>query len=768
MLSFRSLRVRIAVIMALLVALVLTLMVVLVSVANLRVFYQQGADELQRGEYIFRNLLAQHDQQMTQAAQLLAADFGFRSALASRDAPTIMSALDNQRERIGASLALLSDLDGQLIVDDGVPRVYPFPKLLADARRDGQASGIRLFDGQAYRVVIVPVRAPLTIGWVSMGMPVDDQMAAEFQRLSGLEVSFMLMGSAAQGKVLSSTLPTLVRQALATVNPRDERLHLAGQPYQSRLLVLDQNPTNAEHVDVLLQRSMADILAPFYVLLQAMLVLAVLSLIVVALVSVRIAGVVTRPLHRMVLVAQRIQAGQYAQQIESLDTIEMAELGSALTHMQSAIAAREDRILNLLYRDGLTGLHNRAGFIDVLEQRLISKAAQTVVLVNIDRFQQINDTLGHPFGDEVLVAFAHQLERVMVGHTIEVGRLSGDEFAILIEGSADWAGLIDRLVAHFEQPLQVMDRSLDVRATIGYAHYPQHSDRAVGLICCADEAMYIAKEKRLRHLVYDPHRQQFQEAHLSLLGELKHAVEHDELMLYYQPKVQLSTGQVHEAEALIRWQHPDRGFIPPNAFIPFAEQTGYIRDLTRWVIRRGCLDAAKMAAVGQQIRVSVNVATRDLQDAQLPVYIAQCLHEAQLSPTQLCLEITESGVMEESAVVMAHLIQLKDMGVSLSIDDYGTGYSSLAYVRQLPISELKIDQSFVRGVAAHNTDAMIVRSTIELAHSLGFKVVAEGVETEEISQVLTHLGCDVAQGYLYAKPLALPEFLAWLQARIAQ
>ncbi len=760
-----SLSTRIAGILTLLVLLMSLLGVSLIGVANFRLFETQASRELERGERIFRNLLQQHDQQLIQAAQLLTADYGFRSAVASSDTPTIRSALDNQRQRIQAGLAFLSSPEGRVIADSG-SRVgeespYPFPGLLAQAEKEGKASGIVAIAGKAYVVVIVPVKAPLIVGWLTMGVPVDDAMATDFQSLSGLQVSFVQKDYRGW-QVVSSTLPEADRKALAEKSLLNGILNLSKTAYESRLIPLAS--IARQDMAVVLQRPMDELLVPFYALLKMMMALVVVGLVLNALVSLRIARVVTKPLQLLVESARRIRDGDYQHTIPRPTTRELQGLADTLGHMQTAIAERESHILHMVYHDSLTGLLNRRGFLYEAEKRLQPGHDHTVVLLNIDRFQQINDTLGHPFGDEVLIAFAQQLRRSIPAQ-VTVARFSGDEFALLLPHPLSWVELINGLRQRFEEPIQVGDRSLDVRATMGFAHYPEHATEAIALMCCADEAMYVAKASRSPARAYNPERKQFREDHLSLLGQLKKAVEGDQLMLYYQPKVSLLTGEVHEAEALIRWQHPQRGFVPPVEFIPFAEQTGYIRELTQWVIQRGCRDAATLLAQGRSIRISVNIATRDLLDLHLTDYVSRCLEKSHLPPEYLCLEITESGMMEESELVMDNLQQLRRIGVSLAIDDYGTGYSSLAYVRRLPVSELKIDRSFVVGVADSHADAMIVHSTIELAHSLNFKVVAEGVETEAVSNRLRELGCDIAQGYLYSRPLSFADFQGWLLSR---
>jgi len=310
-------------------------------------------------------------------------------------------------------------------------------------------------------------------------------------------------------------------------------------------------------------------------------------------------------------------------------------------------------------------------------------------------------------------------------------------------------------------------RALDLRASVGAAGFPEHGDDATDLLRCVDLALYRAKRSGERQALYDPSYRTFRQEHLSLLGDLQRAVERNELTVYYQPKVHLASGRADEAEALVRWMHPERGFVPPGDFIPFAEQTGYIKEVTRWMLAHVIKQAGAWAEAGRPVKVSVNLSTRDLLDSTLPQQVAERLEQARLAPEYLCLEITESGFMEDPSHALGILRKLRALGVGLAIDDYGTGFSSLAYLRQLPITELKIDRAFVLELDHNASDALIVRSTIELGQRLGLKVVAEGVETQAIVDVLTEMGCDLIQGYFYSKPLPAEAFLKWRAERLA-
>ena len=764
----QTLRFRVTLLFTTLLAVVLGVSFFMVSAANLSIFEDQAEQELETGQRVFNRLLEQNSKLLIQATQVLVGDFAFREALATADGPTMLSALQNHANRLGAQLVLLSDLQGSVPADNvGIARdgLYPFPDLMKTVRQDGVASAIKVVKGEAYELVVVPVKAPVVIGWITLGVKLTEKVAQDLKEMSGLEVTFLTRGQDGRWHSFASTLPAAELKDLLSQPARlhDKRLELAGAPYQTRMLSIASSSGDGDKVYAVLQRPLKEILAPFYALQKALLGLALASLLLCILASFKVAGVVTKPLQRLVAVAKKIRDGSYAETVERPETSELAELADSLDHMQSAIAGREQEILALAYRDTLTGLLNRAGFLSELGRRLDSpQQAQTVMLLDLDRFQQLNDTLGHAAGDRVIMRIGFWLHAEVARYGGVLARLGGDEFAFVVDGN-DYQEVLQSVLQGFERQLAVDEKKLDVRASIGIACYPEHATTAQDMLRCADEAMYVSKRKKCTVSVYDAAKRQFREEHLSLLGDLKEALNQEQLMLYYQPKVALDGSGHCEAEALVRWEHPVRGFVPPFEFIPFAEQTGYIREITHWVIARACIDAADLLAQGMPVRISVNLSTRDLLDPALPAFVDNCLKMAALPKEYLCLEITESGVMEDPDKALETLHALRNMGMALAIDDYGTGYSSLAYVKQLPVSELKIDRAFVKEVVESEADAMIVRSTTELAHSLGFTVVAEGVETLEISDKLRELGCDYGQGYYYAKPLPLAAFQQWLQ-----
>ena len=419
--------------------------------------------------------------------------------------------------------------------------------------------------------------------------------------------------------------------------------------------------------------------------------------------------------------------------------------------------------------DGLTGLPNRTLYGDRLQQGLLQvgrEAGQpTVFLMDLDGFKDVNDTLGHAAGDELLQEFAARLrQEVRSGDTL--ARLGGDEFVIVAALQPhDVLPLISRIQAAVERPFSVRGLPIGLELSIGVAQHPEHGADVETLTRHADIAMYTAKRTRAGWAVYDAAMGDRDTGTLTIITELRRAIENAELVLHYQPKAAFETGEVNSVEALVRWQHPVRGLVLPSDFIPLAQQTTLITPLTRWVLDEALGQCRRWQDEGLVVAVAVNLAPRDLLDEQLPGYLKKLLKKWELAPTSVELEITESAVVSEPA--RAVLERLGAMGVRLSIDDYGTGYSALDHIRRLPVNEIKIDRSFVARMLNSDDDAVIVRSTIELARSLGLDVVAEGVEDEETWASLKALGCDLAQGYALGRPVPADELAALVLSRQA-
>lgn len=416
--------------------------------------------------------------------------------------------------------------------------------------------------------------------------------------------------------------------------------------------------------------------------------------------------------------------------------------------------------------DPLTGLPNRA----LMNERLASALAEAdrrsdpvaLLMVDLDQFKEVNDALGHEYGDRLLVELARRMARHL-RHCDTIARLGGDEFAILLTTGADEEGAREvgrRLLEICEEPFQVDDYRLQVSASIGIAIAPDHATSADVLLRRADGAMYRAKGSGGGISVYFPGQDQTNVRRLQLLADLRDAVASEAFIVHYQPRVDLATMCTVGVEALVRWDHPEHGVLLPAEFIELAEVSGAIRVLTHAVTARATADVAALGGVGASLGVSVNLSVRNLYDPTLADWVARSLEESGLPPGQLCFELTESQLMDDPSVALEALDRLRDVGVRLSVDDFGTGYSSLAYLRDLPIDEVKVDRRFVADL--EHGDARIVRSVVELGHNLGLQVVAEGVESTVALDQLRHLGCDSVQGFALAPPMPVDALARYL------
>ncbi len=418
-------------------------------------------------------------------------------------------------------------------------------------------------------------------------------------------------------------------------------------------------------------------------------------------------------------------------------------------------------------KDKLTGLANRASFYahvtNAFEQD--ASAPGALILIDLDRFKDVNDSLGHEAGDALLQEVADRLSSVLRDDDL-IARLGGDEFAIYLGGvpNEETATRIARKVHDaLDEPFESLGIIIDVEASVGIAVAPDHGTDVHRLLQRADVAMYSAKRSKAAFEVYDERVDPHSADRLAMTSDLRRAVDNDEFVMHYQPKALLDDGRVEGVEALLRWQHPERGMVPPGVFIPIAEENGLMKPITLWVVDEALRQAAIWRRQGIALTISVNISVQNLHDARLTDDIAALLNKHEAGADWLRLEITESAVMEGPESALLRLTGLADMGLELSMDDYGTGYSSLTYLKRMPLTELKIDRSFVQNITADQKDALIVGSTIELGHSLGLRVVAEGVEREEDWIGLQMLGCDVAQGFFLGRPMPPEGLVAWLE-----
>jgi diguanylate cyclase (GGDEF)-like protein len=749
-----ALRTRIAVTFLLLLAAVLAAALVAVSQTNRGNATREAERQLDAGSQAFSRLIDSNRRQLTFAAHVVAADYGFREAVSTRDTDTLVSVLENSGKRIGAAMVVLTSLNGEVMAASGShlkPGTrFPLPPVQKDSTDGDSASGVMVDNGRVYQLVAVQVASPLPVAWIAMGFELDQDAATHLADITGLAVTLSVR-SAGRWTDVVSTLPAGAARSGDVVTRR-----------------IELSKSSQTEIVAVLSRSLAAARAPFESLTRVLFYIAAISLVAFAFAAFWLARNITKPLKNLTQAVDRMRSGNYEVALGLQRRDELGVLAEGLQLMQTAVQSRDRSIRRLAYDDTLTGLMNRTAFGAALGRALetADDAPLAVAVINLDRFRRINEHLGYSVGDAVLTKMAARLAAVPSVNSA-VARLAADQFAAFARLPDDvnlqaWGA---SLVMALADPVFVESQPIDITATLGLALAAEGATSADELMRCADLALERARREKRVLAVYEAAIKPEARDQLSLLGELRHAVEHDELRLFFQPKIELKTGRVSGAEVLLRWQHPTRGLLSPAEFIPFAEQTGFIRRLTRWTLNRAVAQGALWHKAGNALPLAVNISADDVGDVRLDSRVAGLLTRHQLPPALLTLELTESGFIEDPTRALRMLDAIAALGVSLSIDDFGTGYSSLSHLARMPVHELKIDRSFVQGLESDAEFAHVVRSAIDMGHGLGLKVVAEGIETEQAAARLREFGCDIAQGYLYAKPMPLIAFESWLQGR---
>jgi diguanylate cyclase (GGDEF)-like protein len=782
---FRSLESRIATLFLALLVVVQVISLLVIQHGIARNERNSISHELTNGEKVLSSLVEQNAQKLRLRAQVVARDTAFVQAIGNtenfEDLPTLQSALINSGLRARADLTMLINGNRQVVIPAALLNSEVLNQLalslLDQADQSDGASAIAIIDHKPYQIIVMPVKAPITIAWVVMGFAIDHHLATDMKELSALDTVLLTRTGNQPWYSVASTLSntnatSIVKNLQQLGTPPTGAFDINGEEtrYRAKLLTLGRDGT--QQTSVLLIRSIDEATAEYRELERLLMALTIVSIFFAALVSILTAKRLAQPLRQLAETAGQLERGDYGGVIKLKRDDEIGALAHALANMRDGISKREQEIRHLAYWDPLTNLPNRAQFAIILNESITAAKQRDqhvfVLMMDLDRFKHVNDIMGHSFGDALLRAVGERLQaQVENTHTsAQVARLGGDEFAILLPHSdlIQAKAIARNILRALEQPLTLEDQTVDLGAGLGIAGFPMHAADAEALLSMAELAMYSAKQLRDGAVVYDPTIDQTSEQSLSLLTELRNALERNEFLLYVQPKLELATGKVVGLESLMRWKHPERGMVFPDEFILFAEQTAFIRSITHWVLEQSAALSADLQRRGHMLKVSVNLSTRDLSDPELPTKFAEILTRFKLTAESFCLEITESAIMDDPARALQTLETLHDMGAELSIDDFGTGYSSLAYLKRLPVDELKIDKSFVMNMVNDEGDTKIVRSTIDLGHNMGLRVVAEGIESAAIWHLLKKLGCDQGQGYFMTKPIPGPQLVAWIAA----
>lgn len=767
-----SFQARIAGVLILLMLIVVGAVFVAVRAATQDAVRKQAQAQLEVGTRVFEGLLEMRGKRLRDAVQLLSTDFGFRDAVASADSATIRSVLLNHGARISANDMFLLGMDGKVLSStvDQIPEGSPFPytQALRDLKAHNQSMLIVPLQGKPHLLVESTVLAPLPIARVVMGFSMDDDLAQELRSLSGLQVSFLSVVHQLPGQIIS-TQPQPLYESLRGVmlSPANDQMQMTehgDQSFLSKRLSLGSTGDGAgDQVVALLQSPLDQAMQAFAPLDEKLFWITLAALAGSLIGTLLLARSVSLPVRALAMAAERIGEGDYGTPVKLERSDELGLLAGAINSMQSGIAEREQQLAHNALHDGLTGLPNRALVMERLGSAVSAQRPVALLYLGIDNFRAINDSIGPEGVEQLLQVIGEQLQLPMrPGDT--VARLSGNEFLLLIHNAeTDSAvAVADRLQRLLLKPQRIGDHDIALDASIGIAVYPASGDSPSGLLQRAAIARQDAAQLPGRLQVYEDGRDLVHQRQISLIRDLRHAARNGELTLQYQPKLDIRNGRVRQAEALLRWQHPQFGSVSPAEFIVLAERTGSIQILTRWVIEEAMRQVAEWARRGLHVQVSVNISADDLLSEDLAERVSNLLKLYRVPAEQLVFEITESAVMREPEHALKVLNRLRECGVSLSVDDFGTGYSSLAHLKRLPVQELKIDQSFVRNLDETSEDAVIVRSTIEMSHNLGLKVVAEGVEYAHSLRLLERWHCDTAQGYLISRPLTAVAFEAWI------
>lgn len=748
----------------------LSLMAVSIGAATLsamkRDSYSQAEKNLSVAEKVFQQLLANRVKQLADSVRIVSSDFGFRHAVATSEQDTISSVLENHGGRIDANISMLLSLDGQIVASTQPIAASQISSFFQRMKENGQDSDadILLLGDQAYQLVMQPVKAPQIIGWVGMGFVLDRALALQIKGVTELDISFtaikqgqpQLLASTLGGEALSSDLKAQPQPVVDLV------LNDSMPPYLNQSVALDQQqqlwallhlPTQRWRDNYLLARS------------QILLIFG-LGLFLALLLAYAVARSITEPLRQLTDFARNIGQGV----LTSLPKVHKGEVGllsQTLNRMQQDLQQREQQLLFQSQYDSLTGLANRS-LAEIKLPELLQLQPQQLLLINIKDFKHINDAFGYQNGDLLLQQLAERLQQCQLQPSL-VARLGGDEFLLVHQHMMD-TQLLLQIQHKLSRDFRLGQSGLNL--TLALAVYTTNAacEPSQSLLSANDAlrrvaiAMMHAKQRNDHIAVYQQGQDESHQRELTILHDLPLSLATGQMFVVYQPKVDLASQRCHSAEALIRWQHPVLGFIPPDEFIRLAEHSGLIAQITDWMTEQVLAQLAQWQQQDIRLKVAINLSAHDLTNPQLPARLAQRLSHYALDAAALALEVTEGAVMQDPQQVIRILTELRLMGIELAIDDFGTGQSSLAYLKQLPVHEVKIDRAFVKDIEHNGNDELIVQATTQLAHGLGLLVTAEGLENLAGLAKLQQHGIDKVQGYFFSKPLPAADFARWLSA----
>jgi len=676
-----------------------------------------------------------------------------RQAATERNDALMRALLNDLRTRTDGDLVFLVTREGLVVGDGAVSNTSVPPGLQVALERADAPHGTLTIHGQIYQTATAPL--PDNLGWIVLGAEVNDAQLNALEGLSTipLQASVLSHGVAGWQRTGADTgdpLDTFIDDVLARQDPQAQRT-----PDKDSLALAHALPSlDGTRSVILLQYPLSSALSPYRTLFNTLFLISAAGFVLLLAGTWFLARSITQPLSTLEEAAKHLQQGVYdTVAVGSKD--ELSRLAETFNTMTGAIRERERKITHLAYHDAETRLPNRLA----LERRLATTPPQRLYLaaIGVDRFAHMRGAIGYSHAGALMRALGARLAHL--APNAPMARLSSDSFAasFLADDDADARKRAVALAANLEESVSIDGQHLDVNVTIGLAQPRAKNESPAAMVERASVALDQARAATHKVAMFDEAAYGDPARNLSLMGEMRRGLETGDITLVHQPKYNYRTGAIESAECLVRWRHPTRGAIAPDLFVPMAEETGHIRALTEWVLKRAVVDQQQLAGAGLPLTLSVNISGRLLSDSD---FARQAISIVRQAPHTLCFEITETAIIDNPKVALENIELFAQNGIRIAIDDYGSGLSSLAYLKQLPAHELKIDKMFVESLTANRRDALLVRSTIDLAHGLGLEVTAEGVETPAAFALLAAMGCDMAQGYLVARPASLQELIA--------
>jgi diguanylate cyclase (GGDEF)-like protein len=715
---------------------------------------------------VYKQYLRSKESLLLTAAKVLTSDFGFKQAVATRDAGTISSVLYNHSQRIDADIMLLLDLNGQLIAADANADDFEhnLNSLMEELLTEAEQSSFVVLNKQLYQVILLPVKAPRTVAYSLVGFKIDNAVAIELKSLTSMDVSFIarvdnLAHSSAQQDD-NHFQPTVFFNSATTARIFGEQL-----VYRNRNI--DLPSLNGHPVNILLSADLTKSYDDVEQLFLTVIIMAILTIFIGVITSSLLANNLTTPLSQLANIARQFAVGNYKFEFShKKQSTEIATLVDAFNSMGNDINEREKEISFQAKHDSLTGFYTRSAMLEVLAKELDKSLEYTFVAIDIKGLRHINDKLGPQVGDECLKEVALRIAEF----SDELGgfhaRIGGDEFLTVFptattrEAKCGITGLMTALqLCYFIKKLRI-----SLYFSAGVVQYPEQGlapDDLMRRVLIAVDSAGHAHDNI--HYYQTGEDEEYLER-LAMLDELKQAISEDDgqLFMTYQPKLHLEKQKIDKVESLIRWQRKDGSWVSPELFIDLAEQSGLIVELTAWVVKTVIAQVADWQSKKINIQAAINVSAQDIAHPDFHTHLIDVLTQHQVAPKLITIELTERDMIENAEKGILALEALKDIGVKVSLDDYGVGQTSLSRLKTLPIDELKLDKIFILKLDQSEKDQFIVQSSITLGHQLGFSVVAEGVETLESLNILQNMKCDHAQGYYLSRPLKAELFELWL------